>query len=186
MHFPDVTKQDSFLQQKIVLADTFTFTWCFRCFWQIRKRWIFKWSRFNQVWKVFLNLYCKNSVASSVTTLEEGNVSRKSSWRQPDFVNLLRISVIQLTSIISNYSIRQMLFKMLFNFFIIFQITNHLICSLFNSCMTLMEFIPLYRFINICCYLFSPEGLLIYRLAIKKFLSSTCIANLTVNTSRQV
>ena len=58
-----------------------------------------------------------------------------------NFVHLLRTSVIQLISIISNYSIHQMLFK---KFLHNFQITNHFICNLFNSCMTLMEFIALY------------------------------------------
>ena len=97
-----------------------------------------------------------------------------------NFVNLLRTSAIQLISIISNYSIHQMLLK---KFLHNFQITNHLICSLFNSCMTLTEFIALYCFIIICCYLFSPEGLIFYRPA-KNFSFSNCITIITVNTSR--
>ena len=53
-----------------------------------------------------------------------------------NFVNLLRRSVIQLISIISNYSIQKILFnKFLHNF----QIKNCLICSLLNSCMTLNQ-----------------------------------------------
>ena len=64
-----------------------------------------------------------------------------------------------------------------------FQITYHFICSLFNSCMTLTEFIALYVDLLIYCYLFSSEGLIIYRPA-KNILFSNCIAILTVNISR--
>ena len=65
------------------------------------------------------------------------NVSRKLSWRPRQTVNLLRTSVIQLISIISNYSI------------------HHLICSLFNSGMTSTEFVALYWFINMWLFIFT-------------------------------
>ena len=60
-----------------------------------------------------------------------------------------------------------------------FQITNHLIRSLFNGCMTLSEFIALYisLLISVAIYFIT------YRPA-KNILSSNCIAILIVNISR--